>query len=262
MRPKPRGPGTPVGASRPIYTFPRGGFDLWNSRYILVPVALNGWMGEENGFTRIAPASAIATDPARAQDWIDRQGWQLLRNRSALPRAWVVHSAMVIPPTASGSPERVELVRTLVSSAAGAGGERSGQSVNLRRTAFVETDDPQRLAGLRAAPAAGPTGSVVISAADPQRVELRATLPRPGLVVLADLHYPGWELTIDGIPAPILRVNRMMRGALVLEGTHTLVYTYRPVLFRLGIGGSLLGLILLGALIPWAWRGVGVSRQE
>ena len=183
----------------------RGGFDLWNSRYILVPVALNGWMGEENGFTRIAPPRAIATDPARAQDWIDRQGWQLLRNRSALPRAWVVHSAILIPPTESGSPERVELVRTLVSSAAGAGGERSGQSVNLRRTAFVETDDPQRLAGLRAAPAAGPTGFVVISAADPQRVELRATLPRPGLVVAADLHYPGWELTIDGIPAPSSR---------------------------------------------------------
>ncbi len=62
----------------------------------------------------------------------------------------------------------------------------------------------------------------------PQRAELEVMLESPGLVILADLHYPGWELTIDGQPAPIYRVNRLMRGAAVPAGKHHLVYSYVP----------------------------------
>ncbi len=40
------------------------------------------------------------------------------------------------------------------------------------------------------------------------------------MVILADVYYPGWELTIDGKPAPIYPVNRLMRGAAVTAGTH------------------------------------------
>ena len=64
------------------------------------------------------------------------------------------------------------------------------------------------------------------------------------MVVLADVYYPGWELTIDGQSAEILRVNRMMRGAAVAAGSHLLVYTYRPRSFRLGLtdlGGNPVG---------------------
>ena len=79
-----------------------------------------------------------------------------------------------------------------------------------------------------------------------------AHLDRPGLVILADVYYPGWTLTIDGRPAPILRANRLMRGAAVESGTHRLVYTYRPGSFRLG------ALISLGGLIAAA--GLGLRR--
>ena len=48
---------------------------------------------------------------------------------------------------------------------------------------------------------------------NPQQAVLEVTLDSPGLVVLADIYYPGWELTIDGKPAPIYRVNGVMRGA-------------------------------------------------
>ncbi len=58
-----------------------------------------------------------------------------------------------------------------------------------------------------------------------QRVELEAVLDRPGLVILADVYYPGWRLTIDGKPAPIYRTNRVMRGAAVPAGRSHLVYT-------------------------------------
>ena len=96
--------------------------------------------------------------------------------------------------------------------------------------------------------------SVAVVRHEPQRVELSATLERPGLVILADTYYPGWRLTIDGKPAPIFRANRMMRGATVPAGKHTLVYTYEPGSFRIGAIVSLAGatvLLILGCSSPF-----------
>ena len=95
----------------------------------------------------------------------------------------------------------------------------------------------------------GPSESVTVVKHEPQRVELKAVLDRPGLVILADTYYPGWRLTIDGKPAPIYRANRLMRGAAVPAGEHTLVYTYEPQSFRVGAIVSGAGLIALLALI-------------
>ncbi len=129
------------GIERPIYSFPRGGYDLWNARYLVMPVGLNGWMGPEQGFTRIGPSDEIVRDSERARQWIDREGWQLLRNPRAFPRCWVVASVVIVPPTDPGSPERAKLVRTLVDSAGGAHSD-------LRRMAFVESDRAGPLAAL------------------------------------------------------------------------------------------------------------------
>ena len=68
-------------------------------------------------------------------------------------------------------------------------------------------------------------------------------------MILSDLFDPGWHLTIDGTPAPIWRTNRMMRGAFVPAGSHTLVYTYRSDAFRVGAVVSMAGLIVLGGLV-------------
>ena len=65
-------------------------------------------------------------------------------------------------------------------------------------------------------------------------------------------------LVIDGNPAPILRANRMMRGAALPAGKHTLVYTYEPDSFRIGAIVSLAGTIVLLIL---AWRSLHISCQ-
>ncbi len=73
-------------------------------------------------------------------------------------------------------------------------------------------------------------------------------------MVLSDLLDPGWHLTIDGSPAPIWRTNRMMRGAFVPAGSHTLVYAYRSDAFRLGAIVSMAGLVVLVGLVFQAAR--------
>jgi uncharacterized membrane protein YfhO len=76
-------------------------------------------------------------------------------------------------------------------------------------------------------------------------------------VILSDVHYPGWILTIDGKPAKIYRVNGVMRGAAVDAGVHRLVYTYDPASYRVGAVVSIAGLAAVALFgLFCAWRPV------
>jgi uncharacterized membrane protein YfhO len=94
----------------------------------------------------------------------------------------------------------------------------------------------------------------------PNRVVLEARLQRPGLIILADIFAPGWRLSVDGRPAPILRTNLLMRGAAVDRGRHTLTYTYEPASVRIGVSVSAAGLLALAGLVVWA-RARPVARS-
>ena len=121
--------------------------------------------------------------------------------------------------------------------------------------AWLEVDPSERTSIARALSGADPdpTESVSIDRYEPERVELTARLRTTGLVVLADVFYPGWELTVDGVPTHVLRTNRAMRGALVPAGTHRLVYRYRPKSLLVGGILSAVGLVaFLILLVPLA----------
>jgi hypothetical protein len=129
--------------------------------------------------------------------------------------------------------------------------ERGQTVLDLRLVAVIETDKKEGLKEFLSPNPVGPRESVTIVKHEPQRVELKATLDRPGLVILADTYYPGWHLTIDDEAAPIYRANRLMRGAAVPSGEHTLVYTYEPDSFRIGAITSSVGLIVL-LILTWS----------
>jgi uncharacterized membrane protein YfhO len=69
------------------------------------------------------------------------------------------------------------------------------------------------------------------------------TLTAPGVLVVGDTWFPGWEARVDGAPASILRANHAFRALALAEGAHTVELAYRPVSFRLGIALSLVGLL-------------------
>ncbi len=122
------------------------------------------------------------------------------------------------------------------------------QVFNPLQWAWVELADFLELASSLPGSTPVQSESVEVSYPNSQQVELEVNLEKPGLVVLADIYYPGWKLTIDDKPARIYRVNRMMRGAAVPVGKHHLVYTYAPQSFRVGGMISLAGLGLLALL--------------
>ena len=87
--------------------------------------------------------------------------------------------------------------------------------------------------------------SVQIAAYEPERVAITADVASPAVLVLADAFYPGWQATVDGIPAPILRANLMFRGLALAPGRHEIVFSYRPTAWRLGAAITLIAVAIL-----------------
>lgn len=193
-----------------------------------------------------------------------RMGMDLRLNEKCQPRAWLVHRVDTLPPLADNSPRRVR-ART--------------EEVLFPKTeprywptdATIETAIAQPGSEVQSSSSSRPESSPAsgfdsvrheetcdLAISEPQRVVVDAELASPGLVVLSDMFYPGWEVTVEGEagtrPGEILRTNRVMRGVWLEAGKHRLEFRYRPATFRWGaaISGAawLLGAVgLIGAAI-------------
>ena len=96
---------------------------------------------------------------------------------------------------------------------------------------------------------AAPPSAAAITGDTPDRVTVAASVTRPALLVLADTGHPGWRVTVDGRPAPLLSADGCLRAvALPQSGRHQITFFYRPAMFLLGLYLTLLTLAgLLGA---------------
>ncbi len=80
------------------------------------------------------------------------------------------------------------------------------------------TDDPGR-----------PTpGRVAIADYRLNSVRLVAETEVASILVLHDLDYPGWEVTVNGQRRPLLRANVLFRGVELTPGRHEIVFRFRP----------------------------------
>ncbi len=198
-----------------------------------------------------ASSELVAGDPRRQvqHPQLVAEGMYHCERPSALPRAWIVHEIDVRPPFDSRAPRAIAKFTAEVLFP-----DRKPR--DWRRTAVVETDEPLTLT-LTEPTAYSELCRIV--AAEPSRVEIDARLSAPGLVVLSDQHYPGWEATVETAgqlrSVPILRTNRVMRGVLLPAGEHRIVYEFRPrsVLFGAIISG-LTTLALTGGFAVAIWR--------
>jgi uncharacterized membrane protein YfhO len=63
--------------------------------------------------------------------------------------------------------------------------------------------------------------------------------------VLADTWYPGWQATVDGEPAAMMRANHAFRAVQLEAGEHEIEMLYRPRLVLVGGVTTLIALVLL-----------------
>lgn len=97
----------------------------------------------------------------------------------------------------------------------------------------------------------------------PERVELAVRAHAPGVLLLKDAWYPGWEVTVvpletsraaPAFQGPALRAQGMFRGAPIEAGAWRVIFTYRATSLRFGAVLSGLGLVALTAYGCWRRR--------
>jgi hypothetical protein len=243
-----------------VIAYPRRGFDLWNTRYFVLPYQRSndtrrGVASFLPDTTELAPGGRRDDESAtarleRLKAWGRDEDWQLMRNEAAYPRAWVVHNATMLPPIRGlGRKDREAPMFEILYQNDPFWSVPNRPVYDPRTRAWLEVDDRKLVDPYLSRTEVRPGEAPRIVRYEPERVEIEVSLETPGFVILADVDYPGWQLTIDGRPAPILRANRLMRGAGVHAGEHRLVYTYKPASVRWGLAGSLLGILGWLALV-------------
>ena len=150
---------------------------------------------------------------------------RIYANRNALPRAFVVDRQRVL----EGDDAALDAV--------------VAPGFRPREEAITETV----IEGVAQGGSGESSGRARITRYEPEEVDVEARLEHPGLLVLSDLHFPGWNARVDGRDVDIERVNYALRGVPLPAGTHTVEFRYEPLSWRIGWILSLLGLALLAA---------------
>jgi hypothetical protein len=115
-----------------------------------------------------------------------------------------------------------------------------------RRRAVVEPGEvPERLATAEPDERDGE-----LLAYEPDSIRVSVDAPREGLVVLNEIMFPGWRVTVDGAAAEPVRANYLLRAVRVDAGHHEIEWRFEPSHWRVLVGGYALALaIMLAAAV-------------
>jgi hypothetical protein len=161
------------------------------------------------------------------------------RDPRELPAPLLVRKVTGAVPRAVIAPEAVVVGESEAVAAALA------PSRDPRRTAILEEGEPLRASG----PAGKPFGTVRFFRGAASRIDLLATLPESGVLVLHDSFERGWRSTVDGRPAPVVRADAAFLGVRLPAGSHRVRFEYHPRGLKEGLGiaaAGILGLVLAG----------------
>ena len=190
---------------------------LMHARYLVVDNRVEGveqvrwWVvREEDGGILPVPPAAMKPPNASGPVPVYRKvasfsSFSLYENTLALPQAYPVRQ---LKPTGSVD----EFMQLLFSF-----------RFNPWNEAAVSADDLREIGAENFS-----LGQVTIDEYRPNRVTLSVNFGGKGFLVLADQFYPGWEASIDGKAARIYKTNGVLRGVVVPEGRHVLIFSYVP----------------------------------
>jgi hypothetical protein len=120
-----------------------------------------------------------------------------------------------------------------------------------RRDAVVEVD-PEGESGTRLADLDSRfpvrAGRAAITLYDTEVVLVDAQCPARCLLVLSDLHFPGWRAEVDGETQEILRANGLYRGVVLSAGMHEVAFRFEPRWVPWGLAGLGIGLLACAAV--------------
>jgi hypothetical protein len=201
--------------------------DLYGVKYITSVTPLE----ENNKFELIY--ARLENLQGKREDLLKENTIKLYKNRSPLPRAWLMKDYEVMDSIAILSkmmskdfrPDREVLL------------EEEPKWANPPTPPFTKE-------GLNVGEALSdlPQKVQIISESN-NRLVLQTTAEENSLLVLSDTYYPGWKAFVDGKKTKICRADYTFRALPLSSGAHRVEFVYDPLSFKLGALFTILGII-------------------
>ncbi|HYN98719.1 MAG TPA: YfhO family protein, partial [Actinomycetota bacterium] len=128
----------------------------------------------------------------------------------------------------------------------------------VERLAAMTTAELSSIAVLEAGPgvpappdgeACPPALAAAVPHYSPEVVRIRTPQAGASLLVLTDQWFNGWEATVDGKPARIYKADHAFRAVALSEGSHEVVFRFRPKWVPTGLAISALTALLTAAAV-------------
>ncbi|MDX2225660.1 MAG: YfhO family protein [Verrucomicrobiae bacterium] len=86
----------------------------------------------------------------------------------------------------------------------------------------------------------------------PDRLTVVCQSNADGYLAVSDNNFPGWHVSVNGVPQPVRTVNHAFRGVYLQPGIHTVVFTYEnpPLTALTWLGRLIMVLLALTILAP------------
>lgn len=136
---------------------------------------------------------------------------RIMKNENALPRYFLVDNYQVYDTSA-------QVVEEILNG-----------NIDLRRTVLL-TDQPE----LTYAPDSLSSDSVWAIDYQNERVDLGTSISQNKMLVLTDVYYDAWHVTVDGLPGKILRADNAFRAVELPAGTKEVVFEYNSERYAFG----------------------------
>jgi hypothetical protein len=171
-------------------------------------------------------------DLQRQREWLQRAGvTHVVRFEPQAPTGWPVESlGVVVDPFLNAAWARAPAEPMYVD-----------RLLDSRPLAFF-ADDPAK--------------SQSVERQGPNQVAITASHERDGRLVLLDLAFPGWSVSVDGKPAAAEVFENMYRAVDVPAGRHEIVWRYVPQSARRGaiISAAAILIGIVAAMSTWRRR--------
>ncbi len=163
----------------------------------------------------------------------------LVENHHALPRAFPVHHAQIIP-------HKEQMFSTLL----------HPQFNPAEHVIFEETLPQNMLASLEEEPSISSSQSKVeITEYFNRTIRLNAAMADNGFLVLSERYYPGWKAYVNGQETPVYKANHTLQAIFLPRGNHEILFRFEPSQFMLGLWITLLTCLGLFGVVVLITRG-------
>jgi uncharacterized membrane protein YfhO len=161
-------------------------------------------------------------DPSRYEKVWEQDNFIVFENKKAYPRVFLADRFVL-------RTDKEESLKTIYD-----------RNIDLRSTVVVSENISIDKSEGRA--------SAEITSYSPNRVTIEVDSDEPKILVLSDAYYPGWKAKVNNAETKIYRANHALRAIVVPRGSSSVVFSYDPLSFKLGMLATIASIFAIGVI--------------